>query len=74
MQNVLSIRIPKELKEKMNRFDINWKEVLIKAIEERIKKIEAQRILTEIDKINEGLEVSKIPSWKIIREDRDASH
>ncbi len=74
MQHVISIRIPKELKEKMDCFDINWKEVLIKAIEERIKQIEAQRILTEMDKINEGLEVSKIPSWKIIREDRDASH
>ncbi|MHA1325165.1 MAG: type II toxin-antitoxin system VapB family antitoxin [Candidatus Helarchaeota archaeon] len=74
MQSVISIRIPKELRERMKRFDVNWKEILIKAIEEKIKEIEAQRILAEIEKINKDLEVSKIPSWKIIREDRDAGY
>lgn len=74
MQDVISIRIPKELKEKMKSYAINWKDYLIEAIEEKIKQFEAEDILKEIEKMNEKLEPSEIPSWKLIREDRDAGH
>lgn len=74
MQDVISIRIPKELKERMKSYPINWKDYLIEAIEEKIKQLEAEEVLKEIEKMNEKLEASKIPSWKLIREDRDADH
>jgi len=74
MQNVVSIRIPQELKKKMMEFDINWKNYLVEAIEDKIKQLEAERVLKEIDKMNKGLKTSKVPSWKLIREDRDAGH
>ena len=74
MQDVISIRIPKELKERMKSYPINWKDYLIEAIEEKIKQFEAEKVLKEIEKMNEKLEPSKIPSWKLIREDRDEGH
>jgi len=74
MAEVLSIRIPGDLKKRMREFDINWKEYLIKAIEEKIRQLEAERVLKEIDEMNRKLEFSDVPSWKLIREDRDAGH
>jgi predicted DNA-binding protein len=75
MQEVLSIRIPKHLKEKMRKYkDVDWKRYIIEAIENKIKQLEAEKILKEIEEMNKDLESSKIPAWKIIREDRDASH
>ena len=75
MQNVLSIRIPKELKEKMKEYsNVDWKKVLIEAIEEKIKQLEAEKLLKEIEKMNKELEVSEVPAWKSVREDRDAGH
>ncbi len=75
MQDVLSIRIPKKLKEKMRKYaNIDWKEVILESIEEKIKQLEAEEILREIEEMNKELEVSQIPAWKTIREDRDAGH
>jgi len=75
MQDVLSIRIPKELKEKMKEYtDVNWKEVILESIEEKIKQLEAEKILKEIEEMNRGLEACEVPAWKLIREDRDAGY
>jgi len=75
MQDVLSIRIPKKLKEKMRRYaNIDWKGVILESIEGKIKQLEAEDILREIEEMNKELEVSQIPAWKTIREDRDAGH
>ena len=75
MQDVFSIRIPKELKEKMKEYaNVNWKEVIIESIEEKIKQLEAGKILREIEEMNKEIKTSKIPAWKMIREDRDAGH
>ena len=61
---MLSIRIPKELKEKMR--------VIIKSIEEKIRQLETEKVLKEIEEMNNELRASKIPAWEMIREDRDA--
>ncbi len=74
MQDVISIRIPKELKKKMKEYDINWKDYLIEAIEDKIKQFEAEKILEELEDMNRELKPSEIPSWKLVREDRDAGH
>ena len=75
MQDVLSIRIPKELKEKMKEYPhVDWKRVIIDSIEEKIKLLEAERLLREIEEMNEKLDVSDVPAWKMIREDRNAGH
>jgi len=74
MQEVLSIRIPKLLKEKIRKYkDVDWKRYVIEAIENKIKQLEAEKNLKR-DRRNKDIESSKIPAWKIMREDRDASH
>jgi len=75
MQDVLSIRIPRELKKKMREYsNVDWKRVIIESIEEKIKQLEAESVLKEIEEMNKELEVSEVPAWKMIRKDRDADH
>lgn len=71
MQNVFSVRIPKELREKMKQYDVDWKEVIVDAIENKINQIEAERALEELKKMNEKIEVSKNPAWRDLREARE---
>ncbi len=71
MQEVISIRVPEELKKKMKKYNVNWKEYLIEAIEEKLRQLESEEVLKEIEKMNEKLAKTDIPSWKLIREDRD---
>ncbi len=71
MQEVISIRVPRELKEKMKKYDVNWKEYLIEAIEEKLKELESREVLDALEKMNKNLMPTDIPSWKLIREDRE---
>lgn len=71
MQNVFSVRIPKELREKMKQYDVDWKEVIVDAIVNKINQIEAERALEELKKMNEKIEVSKNPAWRDLREARE---
>jgi post-segregation antitoxin (ccd killing protein) len=73
VQVVLSIRIPKELKERMERYKIDWKRVITEAIEEKLRQLEAEEALRELDKLNEGIPPAPTPSWRLIREDRDSN-
>jgi len=67
----LSIRIRKELKEKMAKIrGVNWREEIERFIEEKIKEIELKEILNTIDNILSNVEESKEPAWKTIREYR----
>jgi len=73
--DVISIRIPKRLREKVRKYrDVNWKEVVLEAIESKIRQLETQEILAKIDELNRGLKPGGTPAWKLIREDRDAGH
>jgi len=46
--------------------------VIIKSIEEKIRQLETEKVLKEIEEMNNELRASKIPAWEMIREDRDA--
>jgi len=75
MQEVFSMRIPKELKKKMKEYStVDWKRVVIESIEEKLRQLEAEKVMKEIEDMNRELESSEIPAWKLIREDRDAGH
>lgn len=73
-QDVISVRIPKRLREKVRKYNVNWKEVVLEAIESKIRQLETEEVLRKIDELNKDLSPSKIPAWKLIREDRNASH
>ena len=75
MSVIISFRIPKELKKRMDslRGYINWSEELRKFIERRIKEYEQQKAIEEIEEIIESIPVSpKGTAAKYVREDRDS--
>ena len=71
--SIVSVRVSKELKEKMKKYDINWSEEIRKAIIERISEIERAKAAEEISKMIEGLPKAETGfSVKSVREDRDS--
>jgi len=67
---VITIRIPKELREKMKKVNINWSEEIRRFIEERIKRYELLEAFEEIRARARKRRV-KVDSSLLIREDRE---
>jgi len=67
----LSIRIRKDLKEKMKVTKINWRKEIEKFIEKKIKEVELSKTLETIDKALSNVPVADEPAWKTVREMRD---
>jgi len=67
----ITVRIPRELKERMDRFKyINWSDVIRKAIEERVREEEVKRALEVMEEISRKAKAKK-PSAEVVREFRD---
>ena len=67
----LTVRIPRELKERMDRFrHVNWSEVIRKAIEERVREEEIKWALKTMEEISRKARPGR-PSAEVIREFRD---
>lgn len=66
MTEVLSIRIPRELKERMRRFrGVNWSELIRRFIEEAVARYEAEEV---IKKIEEDLKnIPELPPGTVAR-------
>ncbi|RLE58046.1 MAG: CopG family transcriptional regulator [Thermoprotei archaeon] len=75
MSAVVTFRIPKRLKKKMDmlRDVVNWSEELRKFVEQRVKELEQERAIIQLEEI-----IQKIPKTpkgstvKYVREDRDS--
>lgn len=68
----VSTKIPKQLREKIQRFKIKPSKILRKALEDEVKKREIEELKEEINKLKPTLEqVSMKDIVKSIREDRD---
>jgi len=66
-----SVKIPRELREKMEEIDINWAEYVRNAIKNKVREIERKRASRELDNIRKKTKTVKtdeLLSW--IREDR----
>ena len=69
---VISVRIPEELKEELEKYNIDEAEVIRRALVNEVKKAKAKELEKEAEEIKEVL--SKIPIEDVIkeiREDRD---
>jgi hypothetical protein len=69
---VISVRIPEELKEELEKYNIDEAEVIRRALVNEVKKAKARELEKEAKEIKEVL--SKIPIEDVIkeiREDRD---
>ena len=71
--DVISLRIPEELKKAMKEIEINWSEEIRKFIEAKVKEYKKKKALEEIDAMLAGLPVVKKGTAKsYVRDDRDS--
>lgn len=68
--DVVVIRVPRELKERMRKAEINWSEEIRNFIEGRLRSYELRQLLREVRKKARLRKVS-VDSTKLIRGDRD---
>jgi hypothetical protein len=69
---VVSVRIPKELKEEMSKLDLDWAAYLRAVIEEKVKTERMRRASRTMDELREKTRGVKFDSVKAIREARDS--
>lgn len=69
--SVISIRIPKDLKERMSRVQENWSDYLRRMIARRIKEHEMTEASRKIDEIRMKTKDGAYDAAKSIREDRE---
>jgi len=70
---VVSFRIPKELKKSMKEVGINWSEEVRKFIEAKVREYKRKKALEEIDTMLANLpKTKKGTARKYVREDRDS--
>ena len=71
---VISFRIPKELKKSMKEVEVNWSEEIRKFIEEKVREHRRMKALEEIDSMLAGLPgARRSTARKYVREDRDSN-
>ncbi|MBS7650268.1 MAG: hypothetical protein QXN62_01405 [Candidatus Bathyarchaeia archaeon] len=69
---VVSIRVPKDLKKEMSNIDLDWAEYLRKAIEEKVKTERMRRACKIMDELREKTKGVKFDSVKEIRQVRNS--
>ena len=75
MSVVISVRVPRRLKEEMDKLSgyVNWSEEIRKFLEERVKELRRKRVLEEARKVIESLpELPPGTATRYVREDRDS--
>jgi len=70
MSSTFTVRIPRELKEKMKKLPVEWSEEVRRFIEEKVKRLELMEAIEEIELRAEKRRL-KVDSAKLIREDRE---
>jgi len=67
---VVTVRIPRELKESMRKIDINWSEEIRRFIEEKVRSYELLETVSKVRARARSRKV-KVDSVKLIREARE---
>lgn len=73
MSTVISAKVPKKLKEKAKRYGLKIGEVVRKALEEEVKKVEEERLSKEFEELSHSLKgrITKEDIVKAVRSSRD---
>jgi len=73
MTNVVSFKIPPELKKRMKEIDINWSEEIRKSIEAKIIEYRKKKALEEINAMLSNIpKAERGTAKRYVREDRDS--
>ncbi len=69
---VISVRIPKELKERLERLDVNVSEVVREMLERYVEEVEGRILAGRLRRLHERLAGRVDPALiaKLVREDR----
>ena len=71
MSAKITVRVPLELKRRMERYpDVNWSEVVRRAIEEKLRELEVEQALKVMDEIAAKARPRRSLA-RVIREFRD---
>ncbi len=72
MSVVIGVRIPKRLKEEIEKLGINYSEEIRQYLEKRVREERARRIIARIEALRKKIKpIEENLSAKLIREDRD---
>ncbi len=73
MSTVISVRIPKHLKEEAESLGINIKETVKRALEEAVEEEKARRLAEALVQLAEGMNGLSEEDWiNVIRKERDS--
>jgi len=73
LSTVISVRIPKRLKEEAESLGINIKETVKKALEQAVEEKKAKRLADALIELAEGMDGISEEEWvNIIRKTRDS--
>ena len=70
MSDVISVRVPKELKDKMKKYSIDWSKEIRRFLEERVRVLEFLEMLDNIEKKVKKRRI-RVDSIRLIREMRE---
>ena len=71
MSTVIHVRIPRYVKEKLEEYGVNISEEVRRFLEERVRQLEAQKLVEELRKHLESMPMVR-DSADLIREDRES--
>lgn len=73
MSTVISAKIPRKLKEKAKRYGVRIGEVVRRALEAEVRRIEEQEISTKLDELRSALkdQLTNSDVTKAVRSSRD---
>jgi len=70
---VISFRIPEELKQRLKEVDLNWSEEVRRFIEERVREYKREKALKEIDALLKDVpRPERGTASRYVREDRES--
>jgi hypothetical protein len=69
---VVSVRIPRELKEDMSKLDLDWADYVRRAIEKKVRAEKMRQASKVMDELREKTKAAKFDSVRVIREARDS--
>ena len=72
MSVVIGVRIPKRLKEEIEKLGINYSEEIRQYLEKRVREERARRLIARIEALRKKIKpIEENLSAELIREDRD---
>ena len=72
MSVVIGVRIPRKLKEELDKLGINYSEEIRSFLEKRVREEKAKKIILEINEFRKNIKrIDENLAPKLVREDRD---